>query len=160
MPYLICDKCNVYYEIKNKQEINDFHVCRCGKELKYYKTIEEYMNEGLESSDNLDDDIEKHSEDTKGIFYSVNKKNLITLQMEMLKEEKETKKRERYLRDLNYRIRHVMSLKKEKEILDSNAYDNYEPLISREFKDKNNLKKRKEMLLKEMELLKKAKGEK
>ena len=160
MPYLICNKCNVYYEIENKREMNDFHVCRCGNELKYYETIEEYMNEGLEGSDNLDDNIEKHSEDTKGIFYSVNKKNLVTLQMEMLKEEKETKKRERYLRDLNYKIRHAMTLKKEKEISDSKAYDNYEPLISREFKDKNSLKKRKEMLLKEMELLKKAKGEK
>lgn len=160
MPYLICDKCNVYYEIENKREINDFHVCRCGNELKYYETIEEYMNEGLEGSSNLDDNIEKHSEDTQGIFYSINKKNLVTLQMEMLKEEKETKKKERYLRDLNYRIRHAMVRKKEKEIMDSKIHDHYEPLISREFKDKNSLKKRKEMLLKEMELLKKAKGEK
>lgn len=160
MPYLICDKCNVYYEIENKREINDFHVCRCSNELKYYETIDEYMNEGLDDSENLDDNIEKHSEDTKGIFYSVNKKNLVTLQMEMLKEEKETKKRERYLRDLNYRIRHAMARKREKEIMDSESYDHYEPLISREFKDKNSLKKRKQMLLKEMELLKKAKEEK
>lgn len=160
MPYLICDKCNVYYEIENKREINDFNVCRCGNELKYYKTIEEYMNEGLNDSDNLDDNIEKHNEDTKGIFYSINKKNLVTLQMEMLKEDKETKKKERYLRDLNYRIRHAMARKKEKKIMDSKIHDQYEPLVSKQFKDKNNLKNRKKMLLKEMELLKKAKGEK
>lgn len=160
MPYLICDKCNVYYEIENQQEINDFHVCRCGNELQYYETIEEYMNEGLNDSNSVNDSVEENIENKKGIFYSINKKNLVTLQMEMLKEQKENKKKERSLRDLNYRIRHAMAQKKEKEIENSKIHDHYEPLVSREFKDKNSLKKRKLMLLKEIELLKETKKEK
>ena len=147
MPVLICDKCNIYYEIVNIEDIND--TCECGNPMKYYDSIEEYMNE--ESIGSNEDNVEKYDEDTKGIFYSVNKKKLVTLQMEMLKEQEENEKRDRSLRDLKYRIRHAINRKEKKEI------ENYEPLISKEFNDKNSLKMRKKILLKEIELLKEDK---
>ncbi|MBC7100931.1 MAG: NERD domain-containing protein, partial [Methanobacteriales archaeon] len=43
MPYLICDKCNVYYEIEDEEEI--FEFCECGNRLKYYESLEEYYEE-------------------------------------------------------------------------------------------------------------------
>lgn len=154
MPYLICDKCNIYYEIENRHEMDDFHTCECGNELKYYETIDEYMNEGLESLDSVNDDVNDLSGDKKGVFYSVNKKNLVTLQMEMLREDKEREEEARLRRDLNYRINHALAVRKEKEV----AKSKYEPLIVKEFGDKS-LKKRKEILLREMEMLKESKGE-
>jgi hypothetical protein len=155
MPYLICDKCNVYYEIEKKSEMSDFHTCECGNELKYYETINEYMNEGLDNSGNINDDLDGPGGNKKGVFYSVNKKNLVTLQMEMLKEDEETKKQERLKRDLNYKINHALAEQKEKM---SNSSNKYEPLIVKEFGDKS-LKNKKEMLLREMELLKESKDQ-
>ncbi len=149
MPILICDKCNIYYEVDSIEDISKIGTCKCGNTLKYYDSIEEYMNEGLINSN--DDNVDKYEEDTKGAFYSINKKKLVTLQMEMLKEQEENEKRERSLRDLKYRIRHAINQKEKKEI------QNYEPLISKELKDKNNLKKRKQISLKEIELLKEDK---
>lgn len=92
MPYLICNKCNTYYEIKGND--NDLSACECGNPLKFYKSIEDYMNEGPQEGSN-------------GIFYSINKKKLVYLEMSMLKEQKETEERERAIRDLKYRIRHA-----------------------------------------------------
>ena len=71
MPYLICDKCNLYYEIQDKSEMDDFSKCECGNELQFYETIEDYMNE----------DLNDDSNSKKGIFYSINKKNLVILQL-------------------------------------------------------------------------------
>ena len=153
MPYLICDRCNVSYEIENRSEMDDFHTCECGKELQYYETIEEYMNEGLEDSNSICDD---ESRENKGVFYSVSKKNLVTLQMEMLRGNKERKEKERLKRDLNYRINHAIAVNKEKE--PNNSKNNYEPILVKEFGDKS-LKKKKERLMREMELLKKSKEE-
>lgn len=44
MPYLICDKCNSYYEIQDRKEIDDLRFCECGKRLKYFDDHEEYIN--------------------------------------------------------------------------------------------------------------------
>ena len=148
MPYLICDKCNVSYEIENISEMDDFHTCSCGNELKFYETVEEYMYEGIDTKN-------EHEEDTKGAFYSINKKNLVLMEMNMLKEHEETEKREHELRDLKYRIKHAIKENKE----ESEVPKDYEPIIAREFGDKS-LKKKKELLLKEMELLKESKEKK
>lgn len=149
MPYLICDKCNVSYEIENRNEMNDFHTCDCGNGLKYYSTIEEYIDEGLEDSDIANDSINDPGGDKKGVFYSIDKKNLVTLQMEMLKEDKERKEKARLRRDLNYRINHAIAEKKEK-MSNSSKIQNYKPLIAKELEDE----KENERLLNEMELLK------
>ena len=69
----------------------------------------------------------------------------------MLKEYKEREEREHLKRDLKYRINHAISVSK-KELNDST----HEPVITKESGDKS-LKKRKELLLREMELLKKSK---
>ena len=42
MPYLICDRCNVYYEI-DEMEDEEEYFCECGNKLKYYETLEEYV---------------------------------------------------------------------------------------------------------------------
>jgi hypothetical protein len=89
-------------------------------------------------------------EETQGIFYSINKKNLAYMQMNMLKEQKETEEKERNERDLRYRIRHAIAENKEKM-----KGQDYEPIIVKEFGDKS-LKKKKELLLMELELLKKS----
>lgn len=73
MPYLICEKCNLYYEIEDRNEMKDFHTCECGSELKYYETIEEYMYGESEDPDVVDNNTSRSGEN-KGIFYSVNKK--------------------------------------------------------------------------------------
>ena len=44
-------------------------------------------------------------EESNGIFYSVDKKKLVYLELDMLKEQKE-KEKARSLRDLNYKIKH------------------------------------------------------
>lgn len=154
MPYLICNKCNLYYEIEKRSEMKDFHTCECGNELKYYESIEEYMYGEPENPDIVNDNAEES--DGKGIFYSVNKKNMVTLQMEMLKENKERKEKEHLKRDLNYKINHAMAVAKEKG--SNSSEKEYEPLIVKEYGD-SPLKKRKEMLMRTMELLKKWKGE-
>ena len=154
MPYLICDKCNLYYEIEDKNEMNDFHTCECGNELQYFNTIEEYMYGEQQISYIAGDNVEES--DGKGIFYSVSKKNLVTLQMEMLKENKERKEREYLKRDLNYKINHAMETAREKG--SNNSKNEYEPLIVKEYGD-NPFKMQKEKLKRTMELLKKWKGE-
>jgi len=54
MPYLICDKCNVYYEIEDEEEI--FEFCECGNRLKYYESLEEYYEE-IESEEPIRETI-------------------------------------------------------------------------------------------------------
>ena len=149
MPYLICDKCNVSYEIKNINEMVDFHTCECGNELQYFDTIEKYMNEGLDDSNIVTDNSDDPGGDKKGVFYSVSKKNLVTLQMEMLKDDKECKEKEHLQRDRNYRINHAITKQKE-EMSNSSKIQNYKPLIVKELEEE----KENERLLKEMELLK------
>lgn len=147
MPYLICDNCNVYYEI-SKREMNDFNTCQCGNTLKYYETIEAYMNEEPTSL-NLNND-----ESTIGKHFKCNKSDL-NLILNSLKNDEELKHKEHLERDMNYKINHHLALDKEKM---NNSNFHYKPLIETMFNDKN-LKKKKEMLLLEMELLKESKEE-
>ena len=37
--YLICDKCNGYYELKEGESLEDFESCECGGTLKFTKTL-------------------------------------------------------------------------------------------------------------------------
>lgn len=43
MPYLVCDRCDVYYEIQDKDEMLELSHCECGNPLKYYDSLEEYL---------------------------------------------------------------------------------------------------------------------
>jgi hypothetical protein len=44
MGYLICDNCDVYYEVD--EDINDFDICEeCNSKLKYYNSFDDYFNE-------------------------------------------------------------------------------------------------------------------
>ncbi len=129
MPYLICNKCDIYYEVENKNELNDLDTCTCGNELIFYENIEDYLNKELDSP--LSDD------EGKGMFYSVDRKKLVNMEMNMLKEQKKREELQRSIRDLRYRIRHVLVKK-----------------TSDETSEDENLKKKK--LLKEIELLKKS----
>lgn len=129
MPYLICSKCDIYYEVENKNEMKDWDTCTCGNELIFYETIENYLNEEKDSP--LSD------ENGKGMFYSVDRKKLVNLEMNMLKEQKEREELQRSIRDLRYRIKHAITKK-----------------ISDESSEDENLKKKK--LLKEIELLKRS----
>lgn len=46
MPYLICDKCEVFYEIDSDFDFSDFNTCqKCGENLKYYESFDEFNNE-------------------------------------------------------------------------------------------------------------------
>ncbi|MCK9150612.1 hypothetical protein [Methanobacterium alcaliphilum] len=51
MPYLICNKCEHYYEINSVKEYMEFHTCECGNELIYVNQLSEYDN-SLEDPDN------------------------------------------------------------------------------------------------------------
>ncbi|MGZ7136302.1 MAG: hypothetical protein ACXVHY_10540, partial [Methanobacterium sp.] len=98
---------------------------------------EDYINEEIDSS--IAD-----GEESQGIFYSINRKKLVNLEMYMLKDQKEKEEIERSIRDLRYRIRHVIAENKEKFKDDSPKSED------------ENLKKKKERLLKELEQLKKS----
>ena len=143
MPYLICDKCNLYYEIKDKFEMEDFHTCECGNELQYFKTIEDYMKR----SENITNTKTSH-------FYTNSKKDILTFETEIFRDHEEAKKRERSKRELNYRIKHAIAERNEKL---SNSYKikNYKPQIVNELKDINEKKK----LINEIKLLGDSKGE-
>lgn len=43
MPYLICDKCDVYYKFNKLAEMEKYSKCECGNLLKYYNSLEEYI---------------------------------------------------------------------------------------------------------------------
>ncbi|MGB9838922.1 MAG: NERD domain-containing protein, partial [Methanothermobacter sp.] len=43
MAYLICEKCNHYWQIKSEEEFWVFHMCdECGSPLLYVKNFNEY----------------------------------------------------------------------------------------------------------------------
>lgn len=64
MPYLVCNKCNIYYELQSGEFADDFYVCTCGNKLKYYKDMESFTN-----------DLKNHSINAKN-------KNLVNLWVE------------------------------------------------------------------------------
>ena len=39
MPYLICDRCNGYYELHNGESKKDFLCCTCGGNLIYSEEL-------------------------------------------------------------------------------------------------------------------------
>lgn len=43
MAYLVCDQCDVYYEVHSKGAPEELGYCDCGNELKYYETLEDYL---------------------------------------------------------------------------------------------------------------------
>ena len=44
MPFMICKKCDVYYEIADESVEKDLKVCQCGLTMKYYERLEDYLN--------------------------------------------------------------------------------------------------------------------
>ena len=44
MPYMICKKCDVYYEIDDENAGNDLKTCQCGFKMNYYEKLEDYLN--------------------------------------------------------------------------------------------------------------------
>ena len=43
MFYLICDQCDVYYEINTNEITEELEYCDCGNKLKYFESLEEYL---------------------------------------------------------------------------------------------------------------------
>jgi len=50
MPYVACEECGGYYELKEGESIFDFEKCRCGGKLKYAGTLEEILNKKSDST--------------------------------------------------------------------------------------------------------------
>jgi len=44
MPYLVCDKCNSYYELEDGESV-DGYLCTCGNTLKCYEDRESYTKD-------------------------------------------------------------------------------------------------------------------
>jgi hypothetical protein len=44
MHYMICKKCDVYYEIADENSEKDLKTCKCGSKMKYYEKLEDYLN--------------------------------------------------------------------------------------------------------------------
>lgn len=43
--YLVCEKCNSYYKLQPGESPDDFELCQCGGELKYYDDINDFEKE-------------------------------------------------------------------------------------------------------------------
>ena len=39
--YLVCDKCNGYYQLQEEESLKDFESCECGGTLKFKKKLDE-----------------------------------------------------------------------------------------------------------------------
>ncbi len=50
MPYMICKKCDVYYEIADEIVGKDLRTCQCGSKMKYYEKLEDYLKSKNENS--------------------------------------------------------------------------------------------------------------
>jgi superfamily II DNA helicase RecQ len=54
MPFIICKKCDVYYEIADENVGKDLKVCQCGFTMKYYERLEDYLSSvNCKTSENL-----------------------------------------------------------------------------------------------------------
>lgn len=42
MPVLICEKCNMYYELENESDAIGFGNCDCGNDLLYFDSLNDY----------------------------------------------------------------------------------------------------------------------
>lgn len=45
MPFLECDDCGGYYELEDGESIHDFDVCQCGGELKYFNSLQDFLED-------------------------------------------------------------------------------------------------------------------
>ena len=43
MPYMICKKCDIYYELADENAEKDLKICQCGSRMKYYEKLEDYL---------------------------------------------------------------------------------------------------------------------
>jgi hypothetical protein len=49
MPYLICDNCEIYYEIEENFNLNSFDTCEnCDNNLKLYNNLDDYYKDNIE----------------------------------------------------------------------------------------------------------------
>ncbi len=44
MPYMICKKCDIYYELADENAEKDLKICQCGYKMKYYEKLEDYLS--------------------------------------------------------------------------------------------------------------------
>jgi hypothetical protein len=45
MPFLECDNCGGYYELEDGESLDDFDVCQCGGELKYFNSLSDFLDD-------------------------------------------------------------------------------------------------------------------
>lgn len=50
MPFMICKNCDVYYEIADKNLVEDLKTCQCGSKMNYYEKLEHYLNSNIPKS--------------------------------------------------------------------------------------------------------------
>lgn len=73
MPYLVCYKCDVYYEVKTEEEVYELTHCECGEKLYFFENLEdsyagageESLYEALNEADDAFVDLEEESSATK-----------------------------------------------------------------------------------------------
>ncbi|AUB58791.1 nuclease [Methanobacterium sp. MZ-A1] len=67
MPYLVCYKCDVYYEVETEEDIREFTHCVCGEKLVFFENLEdsytdvdpESLYEALNEADGAYIDLEE-----------------------------------------------------------------------------------------------------
>ena len=47
MPYLVCYKCDVYYEVETEEEIMELTHCECGEKLIYFMNLEDSYSDDV-----------------------------------------------------------------------------------------------------------------
>lgn len=58
MGYLVCYKCEGYYELQPGERIGDFDKCRCGGELRWVATIDDFTKkESIKAETHLKDNL-------------------------------------------------------------------------------------------------------
>ncbi len=73
MPYLICDNCEIYYEVDSDFNIKDLDTCeKCGTGLKYYHNFDEYYEKDFHHVHEKEADL-----DNSYTFSTYNKTALI-----------------------------------------------------------------------------------
>lgn len=45
MSYLVCYKCDVYYEVETEEEVRELTHCECGEKLIYFENLEDSYND-------------------------------------------------------------------------------------------------------------------
>lgn len=59
MAFLVCNKCDIYYEIHAKNEPEEIGKCECGNQLKFYHSLEEHYEEKGNEKINHDTDFDQ-----------------------------------------------------------------------------------------------------